>query len=248
MGLFSWLNGKANDEEKESQDPLLADMHSHLLPGIDDGSSSMEESITMLRKFEAMGFKKVITTPHILRGFYDNNPTIIREKRAEVQQAMEAQGINLQFEAAAEYYFDEHLVKDIVDGNELLTFGGNYILFETAFTTEPMNLKEMISEMRSKGLQPVFAHPERYDYMNTNWSKIEDYARTGVYFQVNALSLEGYYNAPAQKMAERLIEAQMIQFIGSDCHKPKHADLYKKVMANKFYKKALEIPLINRHL
>ncbi|MES2387616.1 MAG: CpsB/CapC family capsule biosynthesis tyrosine phosphatase [Bacteroidota bacterium] len=242
--MFSFFKKKEQESEYE---PLNTDIHSHLLPGIDDGAATIEDSLILLRGFIDMGFRKVITTPHVLEGF-PNTPEIIKAKLAEVQAAAKAANLDIQIGAAAEYFFDETFVRKVMKGEELLTFGDNYLLFETAFLNEPINLKDMIKEMIWKGFKPVMAHPERYTWLANNKEKLKQYHETGVLFQVNVMAFAGFYDEAAKKTAEWLTDNEMVSFLGSDCHKVKHQEGYKTAMKTKHFKKAMELPLLNRWL
>ena len=245
--MFSFLKRK-DDRNNEPEDPLYTDLHSHLLPGLDDGAATMEDSLAMLQTFQDLGFKRVITTPHVLEGHYNNTPEVIAAKLAEVRTAITEAGLTIHIDAGAEHFCDEGFTKKLLNKLPLLTFSDNYLLFETPFLNEPVNLKELIQEMLLQGYKPILAHPERYAWLTGNWEKTKQYHETGVFFQVNALSLIGQYDKPAQKMAEKLIDNEMLHFIGSDCHKMKHLDGYKAVMKTKYYRKALELSLLNRWL
>lgn len=208
-----WFSSKQNETI-----PIFTDVHSHLLPGIDDGVKTIEESIEVIQHLLSLGFKKLITTPHIMSDYYKNSPEIIREKLYEVKKAVLSANIPIEIEAAAEYYLDEYFYKLISDGDELLTFGDNYVLFETSFSVEPSILKEVIFKLSSAGYKPVFAHPERYIYLQEKKQLLEELIDQGLLFQLNILSLTGYYSKQVQKMAKGLIEKKAIAFVGSDSH------------------------------
>lgn len=226
----------------------LVDIHSHLLPGIDDGVNDIDESMDVIKAFVAMGYRKLITTPHIMSDFYANTPDIIRSKLLEVQKRIKEEGIDIEIEAAAEYYLDEYFVNLLEEQNELLTFSDNYLLFETGFMNEPAQLKEVVFVLKSNGYQPVMAHPERYLYLHNNFELIEDLVQRGVLLQINAISLVGYYSKPVKKLAEKLIDKEMISFVGSDCHNFHYANALRDAMKTKHYNKALDLDLLNYRL
>ena len=203
---------------------LRVDLHSHLIPGIDDGAKTMDDSLEMIRGFKALGYQKVITTPHVMSDFYRNSPEIIIAGKKEVKKALAAENIEMEFEAAAEYYLDESYTAKIEKG-ELLTFGDNYVLFELPYLAEPPNLATAIFEMQTNGYKPILAHPERYGFWYNNFDNYQEMVDKGVYLQLNMLSLIGHYSPIAQKIAERLIDENMISFLGSDCHNSSHLDL-----------------------
>ncbi|MCF6352270.1 MAG: capsular biosynthesis protein [Cyclobacteriaceae bacterium] len=227
---------------------LQTDVHSHLLPGIDDGVKTIEESIEVIKYLASMGFKKLITTPHIMSDYYKNTPEIIRAKLKEVKEAVTNNNIPVEIEAAAEYYLDEYFYNLIAEGKELLTFGDNYVLFETSFTVEPLILKEVIFKLHSLGYTPVYAHPERYVYLQEKKKLLNELIDQGLLFQLNALSLTGYYSKGVQKMAEKLIDRNAISFIGSDTHNMGQANFLKKAYASKYAHKLDTSNLLNHRL
>ena len=220
-------------------------MHSHILPGIDDGSKSLQESLDMLKIMRDLGIKKWVTTPHIFSDFYPNTPEIIRSKLKEVKTFVKDAGFDFDIHAAAEYYLDENLFEFILGDNELLSFGKGYLLFETNMLAEPQMLNDFIFQIGLKGLMPVMAHPERYDYLAGNFRRIEDLRDRGVYFQLNALSLTGHYSRTAQKMARELTEKKLVDFVGTDCHNPAHAALLSELVTDKYFRMLTDRQLLN---
>lgn len=231
--------------KKENLPLFKTDLHSHLLPGIDDGVKTFEEAEAAILLFVETGFTKAITTPHIMSDYYRNTPSIINAKTKELRTYLEQKNIPFEIQCAAEYYFDETLMDLLSSNSELLTFGGRYLLFETNTYAEPIMLNDFIFQMKVKGFIPVLAHPERYRYLQNNFERIEDLLDRGVLFQVNSLSLTGYYSKPIQKTANLLVEKKIVHFLGSDCHSVKHAKLMKEAIHNKYFGKALELPLMN---
>ncbi len=234
---------------KKSSLPITIDIHSHLLPGLDDGVKTFEESWQIIRRFEDLGYRKLITTPHIMNDYYRNTPTGIQNKKEELIDFLKQRNSRIQLEAAAEYYLDEALLQSTDNNETLLTFGApRYLLFETNFLTEPFQLKDFIFKATTQGYKPVLAHPERYEYLHKNFAKLEDLRNRGVLFQLNILSLIGFYSGPIQKMAEGIIEKGWVDFIGSDCHNEQYSILIEKAQRTKYFKKALNLPLLNNSL
>jgi tyrosine-protein phosphatase YwqE len=147
--------------------PISIDIHSHLLPGIDDGTKSIEESLTIIKKFQQLGYTKLITTPHIMSHIYQNTKDIILEKLDLLQTRIQDENINITIEASAEYYLDNDFL-DKIKKKDILPFTDKYVLFETTYQSRPMILNKAIFEMQSKGYTPVLAHPERYLYLHNN--------------------------------------------------------------------------------
>ena len=235
--------------KKQSQKieyPLTTDIHSHLLPGIDDGVKTLEESIAVISQLAELGYRKLITTPHISSDRFPNTPDIILSKLAEVRSALEERNILVKVEAAAEYYLDESLMEKLYQNEPLLTFGKNYLLFETNFMVEPFALKDFIFKASSAGYQLVFAHPERYAYMTLE--KAADIRDRGVLLQINLPSLLGYYSKSIQQLAYKMIDKRLVDFLGSDCHNANYAALAKEAHLNKYFVKAMNLPLHNHNI
>jgi protein-tyrosine phosphatase len=232
---------------------LGADMHSHLLPGLDDGAETVEHSLDLLRALRALGFRKLVMTPHIMGDFYKNTPEGIRAALQLMREAATAAGItDVELGCAAEYYLDEFLGRKLADGTEMLTFGGEkrYLLFETSYMNEPLNLYDIIFEMKAQGYRPVLAHPERYTYLYGRFAEIERMRRDyDVLLQVNLNSLAGYYSPGAKKVAEQLIDGGLVDFVGTDTHHLRHTDtLLRRTVPQPYMEKLLQLPLLNNTL
>ncbi|MGB3617417.1 MAG: CpsB/CapC family capsule biosynthesis tyrosine phosphatase [Catalinimonas sp.] len=242
MSLLTRLFGPSPAENP----PYTTDLHSHLLPGIDDGAADLNESVAMIRRFGELGFTKLITTPHIMPGYYDNDREIILGKRDEVREALAAAGIAVQLEAAAEYYLDEAFLHRLDAGEPLLTFGGNHVLIETSFMVSPTRFEEIVFQLKSAGYQPVLAHPERYLYTGGDFGFAERLIASGLLMQVNLLSLRGYYSPAARRYARGLIDRGWVHMLGSDCHKMRHLEELRKVLkGDRYFNQALALPLLN---
>ena len=228
--------------------PLLVDMHSHLLAGIDDGVQTMEQAEEIITSFIGQGYTHLITTPHVMSDAYRNTPAIISEKLVALQSYLQSKNISIRISAAAEYYLDESLFKMLETNQPLLTFGNKYLLFETNFITEPFNLKEFIFLATTKGYKLILAHPERYLYLQNNFLKVQDLLDRGVLLQLNISSITGYYSKPVQQMAFKLIDKGWVHWLGSDCHHLQHAALMIKARQSRYFRKALTLPLLNNSL
>ena len=218
---------------------IEVDMHSHLLPGIDDGAKSLQDSIDLIAALKAMGFRKLITTPHIMSHRYPNNAEIIQKALSQVKRELRRQHIDIEIEAAAEYYLDDHLYELILKG-EILTFGDNYLLFEMSYAMAPVDLDIIIFEMQCAGYQPVLAHPERFRHMHNHFEKYEALKERGVLFQLDTNSLNGYYSKSVQKMAMKLVDEGMIDLIGTDTHHQRHISSLEETLRSKNYQKLFE--------
>lgn len=243
--MLNWLKKKDKSEEGT---PPFVDIHSHLLPGLDDGVQSFEEAGAIISRFHKLGYKKLITTPHVMSDFFRNSNETILDKLDELRAWLLDQQIDVEVKAAAEYYLDEELVKKIESNTPLLAFGNRYLLFETNFMTEPMNLKEFIFLANTKGYKPVLAHPERYLYIQSNFSKAEDLLNRGILFQLNISSISGHYSKAAQTTAQKLIDKSWVHLLGSDCHNLQHLQLLEETQSAKYFQKAISLPLLNNTL
>jgi len=208
---------------------LRTDIHSHFIPGIDDGAQTMEDSLALIRGMAARGYKKVITTPHIMSDHFRNTPEIILGGLEKVRNAVKDEGIDITIDAAAEYYLDFELTEKLKT-QKLLTFGNNYLLFEISFMNAPDNLFQFSFDLHTNGLKPVIAHPERYTYWHDKFENYEKLVDKGILLQLNLLSLTGHYSIPTKKIAERLCKEGMISFLGSDCHHPGHLAMMERVV------------------
>lgn len=234
--------------KKKGRNFITTDIHSHLLPGIDDGVKSWEESLELVQQFEEIGYTKLITTPHVIHDYYPNSVEGIRAKVDELNLLIEERGIKLTVEAGAEYFLDEWFHNEVVEGKELLTFGDNYILVETSFMNAPFQMKDTFFQLKSRGLKPILAHPERYDYFINDYSQIQQYIDQGVLLQVNAASLTGYYSKESKRISDYLIDNDLVSFFGSDVHNQKHFNNYLKSLKSKTFFKLKQTSILNNSL
>lgn len=248
MGIFSNIFKRAPQLEPIDLGILKTDMHSHLIPGIDDGSKSIDESLALLDRFSKLGYKKVVTTPHVMSDFYKNTPETILGGLEIIQKAKNEVGIDIEIEAAAEYYLDHHF-EDLIAKKDLLTFGDNHVLFELSFMEEPPRILDAIFGMITEGYKPILAHVERYPFYNNNWDKIEDFRRRGCLLQLNINSLSGHYGPHVKKMAEQLIDKDLIDVVGSDCHHMGHLEMMNDLRTNPHLHKIVQKEsLLNKSL
>lgn len=218
---------------------LQVDLHSHLIPGIDDGVQTMEESLHFIRQLKGLGFSKIITTPHIMPGYYNNTPQIIKLGLDAVRAEVEAWKLDVELEAAAEYYYDDYLFAEL--NNQPLVFGDNYLLFELPAFNMPPRVKDFIFEANTLKIKPMLAHVERYLYMHDDYLKhYEELYNMELFMQVNIGSLVGAYGEQVQKIAFKLIEHGFIDFLGSDLHGDKHLHMLEVALRDKHVLKVLE--------
>lgn len=226
--MLNWLFGSKKNEITNLSHIGL-DLHSHVIPGIDDGSESMEESLRMLEKMQNLGFSKLFTTPHIMWDCYKNTPEIILQNIEKVKIAAREAGLTININAAAEYFIDEHFVDLLETGQKILTLPGNRVLVELPYSTPLLNTPETLFNIIEKGYRPVLAHPERYTYFYSDPTVYKKLCDQGCELQVNILSLGNYYGENVHKMAEWLLKNKLISFLGTDAHKSQHLDLINRI-------------------
>lgn len=227
---------------------LHTDLHSHLVPGIDDGSPDMATTLELIRGLKELGFANLITTSHILWELYPNTPEIITQGSTEVQQQLEEEAIQIPFKAAAEYYIDEHFDNDLKAKKPLLTIKDNLVLVEFSMLTAPFDLQELIFELQVQGYQPLIAHPERYIYLRQNKAFYDDLKNWGCLFQLNLLSLIGHYGGVVQDLAAYLIQKEAYDYAGTDLHSARHLAGLQKLGASSLYNQVRQSGLLKNHL
>lgn len=224
--MFSFFKKKAPQPDL-SQAPtdfsfLGADMHSHLVPGIDDGSPDTETSLEMIRRLKDLGYSKLITTPHVQIEFFNNNAEKIRAHFARLKQFIDDQRLGVELGVGAEYYLDNFFPTAVMpDG--LLNFGDKYVLVEVSMAGWPRQFSDMIFTIQSQGYKPILAHPERYLF-EENIKVYEELKGKGMLFQMNILAIGGYYGKSIKNLAERYLDAGLYDFCGSDTHHHRHLD------------------------
>ena len=235
--MFNWFKKKQAKLDPIDFSNIKVDIHSHLIPAIDDGAKSIEDSLALIKELVKYGFKKIITTPHVMSDLYKNNSTTIISGLEKMKKHIKEKSIDIEFEAAAEYYVDYDFEQRI--GNEkFMTFGEKYILIEFSFLESPRNMFDIIFKLQLEGYIIVLAHPARYQYFDLK--DYESLINRGVLFQLNLLSLIGYYSKQVKSNAELLIKNKFISFIGTDCHNLNHARLYPKCMTTKSWHDLVE--------
>lgn len=214
---------------------LRTDMHSHLIPGIDDGAKDIATSLQLIRGFIDLGYKKIITTPHVLWEIYPNTPDIINKGLTELKAAVDKEGLNIELHGAAEYFIDDHFEDEIRKKTPLLCINNNLVLVEFSMVTAPFDLQKVIFELQMQEYQPVIAHPERYTYLSRNKTMLEQLKSAGCLFQINLLSLTGYYGRSVQELAEYLVLNDYYELAGTDLHHSHHLSALQKLATSPLY-------------
>lgn len=244
FGLFNKF--KKKQVEAFDYNFVSVDLHSHVLPGIDDGAQTVEDSAILVTEMQKAGIKKIIATPHIMIDYYRNTPDSINRALDILRAHLERENINIPIEAAAEHYYDENFLK-LIDTDQLMLIEGKYVLFELAFTSKPPNVIHTIQKITDKGYTPILAHPERYLYLNMQ--ELERFRSWGCLIQLNTISLTGYYGKPVKSNAEALVDAGIIDFISSDMHHIRHAEAFKAALQTPYLEKLKnQEKLLNKQL
>lgn len=229
MAFFKKKDKKITDFFSDS----FVDIHSHLLPGIDDGARDLKNSIDLIKKMYSLGIKNFITTPHVLGDVYPNSSKTIKEKLEEVKRELKIQGLNdIHISAAAEYMMDEQFSK-LLEVNDILTLKGDYILVEMSYFSAPMNLYDILFEIQLKGYKPILAHPERYNFFHNDFDSYYKLKKAGCLFQLNFLSLTEQYGKNVQANSKKLLKLGMYDLVGTDTHHKKHVDLLENLLTEK---------------
>lgn len=205
------------------------DIHNHILPGIDDGAKNVEDSIALLKGFGEFGVTDFICTPHIMHNFYDNTPKTIKKSYKALKKEVKTQGLNnINLSYAAEHMIDDNF-EHILEQGKVLPLNSNHLLIEMSYLQPSINFDTAVKEIIKQQLFPVFAHPERYQYLNQDFKQYELLKAKSIKFQLNMLSLGGYYGKEVQKTALKLLDNELYEFIGSDVHNEQHLSALKKV-------------------
>lgn len=241
MSLLKKLFGKATTPFDFSS--LGVDVHNHFLPSIDDGAQTIAQSIEMLKKMEQLGYRKIVMTPHIYPGLYENDKdSILMAFDSIIKEQHRFPLLELNY--AAEYFFEESLF-DKITQKELLTFYGNHVLFEFSFQNKPNRIDDFIFELNANGYTGVLAHVERYPYLSGKLEEVQTYRERGILIQLNLSSLSGRYGPGVKKQAEQLIERKLVDLVSTDAHRIDHVELLESIHDSNYLNKLMKLPLKN---
>jgi tyrosine-protein phosphatase YwqE len=156
---------------------------------------------------------------------WDNSAERIVARQNDVKELLQQQGIAISFDTAAEYMMDDNFVK-LFQSQSLLTLKENYVLVEMSYINAPIQLFDILFDLQVAGYKPVLAHPERYNFYHNNFAEYQKLKKAGCLFQLNLLSVVGYYGEKVAKTAQKLLSEGMIDFTSSDTHHQKHIDAF----------------------
>lgn len=211
------------------------DIHSHILPGIDDGAQKINDSKFLLESIIDFGFSKVITTPHTMKNVWDNTTEIIKNVHHLVQDELPELSKKVALNCASEYFLDENLMQ-LAQQEKLLTLKDNFILIEMSYLNAPIQLYDFLFELQLKGYQLILAHPERYNYFHSNKKEFAKLKKAGCLFQLNLLATVGYYGKNVAEIADYLLKENLYDFVGSDIHHKNHVASFQNKVIIKNHK------------
>ncbi|MFD0939097.1 tyrosine-protein phosphatase [Pedobacter boryungensis] len=219
---------------------IIVDMHSHLIPGVDDGAKDVADSVQLITGLKELGFQHLITTPHTLQDIHPNTHESLKAGHSLLHGKLPT-GIHLAL--SSEYYLDEQFSEQR-NNNAVLPLTGNRLLIEFSQISRPHDLEQQIFEIGLQGYQIILAHPERYLFFHKHFDYFTRLKEMGVELQVNALSLTEHYGKHIKAVAEKLIEKDMIDFIGTDLHHTKHLEILKRVPLSKHFTRLVDSGLL----
>ncbi|WP_333626100.1 CpsB/CapC family capsule biosynthesis tyrosine phosphatase [Sphingobacterium siyangense] len=250
MGFFSNLFGKKTSSIRSlaQLEFLEVDMHNHLLPGIDDGSDSVQQSLHYIQELQRLGLKKFICTPHIMAGVHQNTKFSIEHAKDSLVEGLKSSGNNVDIFGAAEHMIDENLPL-LIRENELCVMPGGYVLIEMSYLSESKALFHTIRDIQKLGYKPILAHPERYNYYHSNFNIYKQIKDAGCLLQLNLLSLSRYYGVDVKAIAMTLLKSGMYDFVGTDLHHQRHLDALKNIVEKYPIREMLKTsPILNETL
>lgn len=217
------------------------DIHCHVLPGIDDGSPDVETSLQLIQDMCELGIERIIASPHVESVQFPNTHETLAQAYDSLQEALQGSNISVPISYSAEYRIDERFDALLSERN-ILPYPGDYVLIENGWIQEAWNIEQLIFDMQIKGYQPMLAHPERFAYYQNKPKRLDE-LHDKIPFQINLLSLAGYYGKEAQKLAETLLKKEYVDFLGTDIHHSKHIECLRKYLATSAAAKHREMSL-----
>ncbi len=199
----------------------MIDMHTHILPGIDDGSRNLDQTMQMIKEAEQAGFKEIITTSHYIENEYDVNSIRRQEMIESLQKKLGESNINVKLHNGAEAFISANLTELIRKQTIPTLANSRYVLFEIPMHLEVLYLDRTIEELITSKYKPIIAHPERYDIVRENPNIAVEWVRKGAMLQSNYGSIVGKYGNKSKQTIIKLLKANAIHFLGTDTHAPK---------------------------
>jgi len=224
---------------------LGVDMHSHLLPGIDDGATDVIQTVGLMKKLTELGFQKLLCTPHVFTELYPNTPETIKSALDETQLALQKAHLNVETGAAAEYMIND----TFAISDQLLCLPGRHLLIEMSYLAEMPDIERIIFDLQLRGYIVILAHPERYNFYFGKHQRFHRLKDIGVLFQLNLLSLCGYYGKEVRRQAEYLIQKNYYELAGTDLHHEKHLEiLTREIQSGRLFVQVGHLNFRNKEL
>lgn len=240
--MFSFFNKRTHIDHLEW---LGVDMHSHLLPGIDDGSKDISQSVGFIKRLHELGLQKLLCTPHIFSELYPNTPDTIHSALENTRLALREAKVAVEIGAGAEYMVDDTFTVS----NELLCLPNRHVLIEMSYLAEMPNIEKIVFDLQVKGYVVILAHPERYSYYFGGHQRLHRFKETGVLFQLNLLSVSGYYGKDVKKLAEYLLQKNYYDLAGTDLHHDKHLQIItQETQSGRLFDKLGHVGFRNKEL
>ncbi|WP_026811233.1 tyrosine-protein phosphatase [Arenibacter latericius] len=223
----------------------FVDIHNHILPGIDDGAKTVEDSLAIIEGFSSIGIKKIIATPHIMHNYYPNDSESIHNAQKEVLDGLLQKGMtDISLDVAAEHMIDANF-EILLEQHKEMPLHKRYLLIEMSYLQPPINFDQAVEKIASHRYFPILAHPERYNFLHINSSKFQKYKNSGISLQLNLLSLSDFYGKEVQKKAHKLLREGLIDYAGSDIHNLRHFKSLKEIQISNSNLKLL-LPVIEK--
>ncbi|MCM4172533.1 histidinol phosphatase [Arenibacter sp. TNZ] len=223
----------------------FVDIHNHILPGIDDGAKTVDESIALIKGFSEFGIKKFISTPHIMHNYYPNDYDTIHTAHGKVQDGLLTEGMkDITLDVAAEHMIDANF-DYILENDKVMPLRNRYLLIEMSYLQPPINFDDAIQNIATHRYFPILAHPERYSFLQLNSSKFGKFKENGILLQMNLLSLGQFYGKDVQKKAHKLLQSGLIDYVASDVHNHQQLQSIKELQLSTSLLKLL-FPVIEK--
>lgn len=209
----------------------LVDIHNHILPGIDDGAKTVDDSIGLLKGFSEIGVTNFVCTPHIMHNYYENTPSTIKDayQKLEAKLAKDSNFSDFNVDYAAEHMIDDNF-EELLENKKVMELKKEYLLIEMSYLQPSFNFEMAVDKIAHHNYFPILAHPERYMYFHQKYRKYNEMKADGILFQLNLLSLSSEsYGSSVQKIAEKLLADDLIDYVGSDVHNLRQLNLLKDI-------------------
>lgn len=212
--------------------PFTTDIHAHVIPGVDDGATDPANAADIIEGMREWGIKRIIASPHYTLGTFENTPAKLQPAYDALKEELKKRGTDIDISFGGEYRIDDHFMNCLESG-EISLMPNQHILIENSFLQEPGNLDRLVFDLQVKGLRPIMAHPERYAYYHNKFGRYQKLHDAGLSFQINLLSIAGAYGKEVEKIAEKLMDAGLVDYVGTDIHNLRHVEIINQYLRTK---------------